>query len=148
MKLSDKSLHQIEKLISEVAAFYGEGQKQEVITDLHVYWDAEAGTLNVYDDEDRLQGSAPISDWQNAETEIRMQDCEREITRILHKMQEAKRFEKMCIVKPYSFVWVNKEHETLGELLLVDDDTLLLNEELLSGLDQELNEFLEKLMEE
>lgn len=63
-------------------------------------------------------------------------------------MQEAKRFEKMCIVKPYSFVWVNKEHETLGELLLVDDDTLLLNEELLSGLDQELNEFLEKLMEE
>lgn len=77
MKLSDKSLHQIEKLISEVAAFYGEGQKQEVITDLHVYWDAEAGTLNVYDDEDRLQGSAPISDWQNAETEIRMQDCER-----------------------------------------------------------------------
>ena len=36
---------------------------------------------------------------------------------------------------------------TLKELLLMDDDTLLVNEELLKGLDEELDSFLKELLE-
>ena len=35
----------------------------------------------------------------------------------------------------------------IAELLLVDDDTLLVNDELLKGLDQELDAFLKELLE-
>jgi hypothetical protein len=42
---------------------------------------------------------------------------------------------------------VDEDKETLAELLLIDDDTLLVNEELLKGLDEELDEFLKKLLE-
>ena len=42
---------------------------------------------------------------------------------------------------------VDDEKETLAELLLMDDDTLLVNDELLKGLDEELDEFLKKLLE-
>lgn len=45
-------------------------------------------------------------------------------------------------MKPYSFVLVDEDRETVAELLLVDDeDTLLLNDELLKGLDEELDAF-------
>lgn len=53
----------------------------------------------------------------------------------------------MTILKPYSFVLVDEEKETIAELLLVDDDTILVNDELLKGLDKELDEFLKELLE-
>ena len=40
----------------------------------------------------------------------------------------------------------DEEKETVAELLLIDDDTILVNDELLKGLDKELDdEFLEGL---
>lgn len=62
-------------------------------------------------------------------------------------MKESGEFDKLTILKPYSFVLVDEERETIAELLLVDDDTLLVNDELLKGLDQELDAFLKELLE-
>ena len=62
-------------------------------------------------------------------------------------MKESGEFAKLTILKPYSFVLVDEERETIAELLLVDDDTLLVNDELLKGLDQELDAFLKELLE-
>ena len=51
-------------------------------------------------------------------------------------------------MKPYSFVLVDDDKETVSELLLVDDeDTMLLDDELLKGLDEELDAFLKDLLE-
>lgn len=56
--------------------------------------------------------------------------------------------DKLCLMKPYSFVLVDEEKETISELLLIDDeDTLLLDDELLKGLDEELDAFLKDLLE-
>ena len=49
-------------------------------------------------------------------------------------MKENGSFDKLTILKPYSFVLVDEDKETISELLLVDDDTLLVNDELLKGL--------------
>ena len=56
-------------------------------------------------------------------------------------------FEHLSLLKPYSFVLVDDEKETVCELLLLDDDTLLLDGELLKGLDEELDAFLKDLLE-
>jgi hypothetical protein len=62
-------------------------------------------------------------------------------------MQSEGRLEGLSLLKPYSFVLVDDEKETVAELLLVDDDTLMLSSELLEGLDEELDDFLKKLLE-
>ena len=67
---------------------------------------------------------------------------------LLKKHQESGELENISIMKPYSFVLVDDEKETVAELLLVDDDTMMLSEELLKGLDEELDDFLEKLLKE
>ena len=62
-------------------------------------------------------------------------------------MKDAGDFDKVSILKPYSFVLVDEDKETVTELLLVDDDTMLVNDELLKGLDEELDSFLKELLE-
>ena len=56
--------------------------------------------------------------------------------------------DKLCLLKPYSFVLVDDEKETVAELLLMDEEeTMLLSDELLKGLDEELDTFLKELLE-
>ncbi len=69
-------------------------------------------------------------------------------------MKNEGKFDKLTILKPFSFVLVDDDRETIAELLLMDDDTLLVNEdtllvneELLKGLDEELDSFLKELLE-
>lgn len=50
-------------------------------------------------------------------------------------------------MEPYSFTLIDDDKETTSELLLVDSETLIVNDELLKGLDEELDAFLKDLLE-
>ena len=56
--------------------------------------------------------------------------------------------ENLSLLKPYSFVLVDEDKETLCDLYLVDDETVIVDGELLKGLDEDLDDFLKKLLEE
>jgi hypothetical protein len=53
--------------------------------------------------------------------------------------------ENLHILKPYSFVLVDEDHETICDLYLVDDDTIVLDGELMAGLSEDLDLFWEEL---
>ena len=66
----------------------------------------------------------------------------------INSLKDKGTLDKLCILKPYSFVLVDDDKETVAEIMLIDDeDTLLLNDELLKGLDEELDAFLKDLLE-
>ena len=69
-------------------------------------------------------------------------------TQICHSIEEVRTdvVDSMSLMRPYSFVLVDEDGETLRDLYLVDDDTLILNHTLLEGLDEELDQFLRDLM--
>ena len=75
------------------------------------------------------------------------ENMERILSNLLCNMKNQGAFYKLTIMKPFSFVLVDDDKETIVELLLLDDDTLLVNEELLKGLDEELDAFLKDLLE-
>ena len=83
---------------------------------------------------------------QTVVTDI-LESVEPSLRNILCRMKDAGDFDKVTILKPYSFVLVDEEKETVAELLLIDDDTILVNDELLKGLDKELDDFLKELLE-
>ena len=60
----------------------------------------------------------------------------------------SKQIDKMGILKPFSFVLENDEHESIAELYIADDDTIIISGELMDGLDKDLNAFFEQLMKE
>ena len=88
-----------------------------------------------------------IEEWMTYDGDDFYENAERILSTLLHNMKNGGDFEKLAILKPYSFVLVDDEKETIAELLLMDDDTLLVNEELLKGLDEELDSFLKELLE-
>ena len=70
------------------------------------------------------------------------------LKKVLNQLREEGALASLRILKPYSFVLVDGDKETVAELMLMDDDgTMFLNDELLKGLDEELNTFLKDLLE-
>ncbi len=149
MKLSAQSHNQIASALRKAVGKYPTEGGRTVITDIHLQPKTEGGELVIYNDDDEVLSQAHIPEW----TDYHAEDFEKSVERILReevrRLSDKGELENLCIVKPYSFVLVDDDKETLAELLLVDDDdTLLLSEELLKGLDEELDAFLKDLLKD
>ena len=134
MKLSQASLSLLEKAIKQAVAKYTCGCEQTIVTDIHLQANQNSGELSIFDDEDEYLACVSIEEWMTYDGDDFYENVERILSTLLHNMKNGGDFEKLTILKPYSFV-------------LVDDDTLLVNEELLKGLDEELDSFLKELLE-
>ena len=148
MKLSPESLANIEKTIKAVVnKLYNNCKQASIATDIHLQATQASGELTLLDDEDTELGTVNIKEWPTCEGSNFYEDTGRILTSLLNKMKSEGCFDKLNLLKPYSFVLVDEDKETVAELLLMDDDTLLLDEELLKGLDEELDAFLKDLLE-
>ena len=108
----------------------------------------QTGELAVYNDDDELLASAAIEGWDDVHPEEFLSGWELALKKVLNQLSSEGAFASLPIMKPYSFVMVDAQKETLAELLMVDDEeTMLLSGELLQGLDDELNAFLKDLLE-
>lgn len=123
------------------------GNNQPLITDIHLLPCRENGLLLIYDDEDRELAHIEVTEWTESESTTFYQDVEKQLLPIINNLHNQGILE-LPLLKPYSFVLVDNEHETVADLLLVDDETMMLSEGLLKGLDEELDEFLKRLLEE
>lgn len=147
MKLSQQSQSIIESAIQKAVGKYACGCEQTVVTDIHLQPDQTSGQLNIFNDDDEELANVMVEEWATYEGDDFLENVQPALRNILSRMKEAGDFEKVTILNPYSFVLVDEDKETVAELLLVDDDTLLVDGELLKGLDKELDDFLKDLLE-
>lgn len=147
MKLSQHSQSVIESAIRKATGKFTCGCEQSIVTDIHIQPNQNSGEICIFDDEDDVLTNVIIDEWSGYESDDFYENAERTLRPLLCRMKDGGEFDKLTILKPYSFVLVDEERETVAELLLIDDDTLLVNDELLKGLDQELDAFLKDLLE-
>lgn len=118
------------------------------VTDIHIQPSQETGCIKIYDDEDNLLASDTIEEWKEYEED----DFNAGVAKVLKEEIEVLKkdglIDSLKILKPYYFVLIDENKETIADIYLVDDDTLILNDELLKGLDKELDDFLEQLLKE
>ena len=134
MKLSQASLSLLETTIKQAVDKYTCGCEQTIVTDIHLQANQNSGELTVFDDEDEELANITIEEWLTYDGDDFYESVERTLVNLLNNLKNSGDFDRLTILKPYSFV-------------LVDDDTLLVNEELLKGLDEELDDFLKDLLE-
>lgn len=147
MKLSQSALSLLEDTIRQAIGKFSCGCEQSIVTDIHLQANQSAGEFLICDDEDEELAITIIEEWISYEGDDFYKSLERILGSILGNLKNEGLFDKLIIMKPFSFVLVDEDKETLAELLLIDDDTLLVNEELLKGLDEELDAFLKELLE-
>lgn len=147
MKLSQTTLSLLEDTLKRAIGKYTCGCEQSIVTDIHLQANQGSGEFIIFDDEDEELANVTIEEWMTYEGDDFYENMERILGNLLNRMKDGGCFDKLTIMKPFSFVLVDEDKETIAELLLMDDDTLLLNEELLKGLDEELDSFLKQLLE-
>lgn len=149
MKLSTQSHNSIVSAIQEALSNYSLNKEENQVTDFYLQPDCQSGKLVLFDDEEVELACVIVDEWMEANPEDFYADAELSLKKVLNRLREMGVLEGLKVLKPYSFVLVDQEKETIADLLLVDDEeTLFLNDELLKGLDDELNAFLKDLMEE
>lgn len=148
MKMSEQSRASIVSALKTVLCRYTSEGDETVVTDIHLQPNSESGELIIFDDDDQELSRTIINEWVEYESDDFYTVVEPILRAEVEALKESGKLEKLCLMKPYSFVLVDEDKETVAELLLVDeDDTLLLNDELLKGLDEELDAFLKDLLE-
>lgn len=148
MKMSEQSRASIVSALKTALCRYTSEGDETVVTDIHLQPNSESGELIIFDDDDQELSRTIINEWVEYESDDFYTAVEPILRAEVEALKESGKLEKLCLMKPYSFVLVDEDKETVAELLLVDeDDTLLLNDELLKGLDEELDAFLKDLLE-
>ena len=147
MRLSESSFQGIKALIVDALKEFQRPQEQSVVTDIHIMPIRETGEVTVSDD-DRDLATTQLSDLADIPEDIFYEVMEKALRRILKDIDEVQPLENLAIWKPFSFVLVDDDRETVAELMLFDDDNTLLSQSLMQGLDEELDTFLKDLLAE
>ncbi len=146
MNTSEQTLQQIERAIRKIADKFPATEEASIMTDIHIRVNQETGEMVAFNDDDNEINRCVVEQWIN-NTEDNFYD---QIVPVIRKslIKHKDIIEQMSILKPFSFVLENDDKESVEELYLVDDEMVIIDPDLMEGLDKELDAFLEKLLKE
>ena len=147
MKATEQTIMMLERAIRKIAEKFPQTHEEATLmTDIHLRVTQETGELVAFDDDDKEITRCVIEQWIDNKDDNFYPSVESTLHKTLEKQH--KMIDAMGIMKPFSFVLENDDKENLGELYLADDDTVIINPELMAGLDEDLDKFLEDLLKE
>ena len=125
MNISEQTLQQIDRAIRKIAEKFPAEEEASQMTDIHLRVAQDTGELTVFNDDDEEITRCIVEQWiDNADDNF---------------YQE---------ITPVSFVLENDDKESVAELYLVDDEMVIIDPDLMSDLDDDLNAFLENLLKD
>ncbi len=121
---------------------------EQVVTDIYIQPLLEEGVVNVLDDDDNLVQSEPCG-WLDQLGKSSFYDSFKVVAeKAVAALKSDNDLAKVNIFQPFSFVLVDDKGEHLGDIDVVDDDTIILSDELLKGWEKDLDDFIKKLLED
>ena len=146
MKATDQTLQQLERPLRKVAEKFPATEEASLLTDIHIRVTQDTGELMAFDDDDQELTRCVVEQWIDNKDDNFYNDAASAFRTAIKKHKDS--IEKMSILKPFSLVLEDDDKETIAELYVVDDDTVLIDDELMAGLDKDLDDFFAKLISE
>ena len=143
MHSSEHTLKQIERALKKVAQKFNVELENQPLTDIHLQVNQDSGELLVFNDEDEEITRCVVEEWIENKDENFYDNIKNILITAIERNKAL--LENLQILKPYLFVLVDEDHETICDLYLVDDDTIVLDGELMAGLSEDLDLFWEEL---
>ena len=131
MKASEQTVQQIERAIRKISQKFPFSEDSSILA---------------YDDDDEEITRCVIEEWIDNKDDDFYADITQILQQVIKKM--SKTVDNLGIMKPYSFVLEDDEKENVAELYVADDDTIIINGELMEGLDKDLDSFFSELMKD
>ena len=146
MKATEQTTQQIERAIRKIAQKFPTNDETSILTDIHLRISQDSGELLAFDDDDNEITRCVVEQWIDNKDENFYEHITGILRMQLKKMHET--IDAMGILKPFSLVLENDERENIAELYVADDETIIIDGELMEGLDKDLDIFFDKLMKE
>ena len=144
MNISEQTFQQIDRAIRKIVDKYPTTVEATLMTDIHIRVTQETGEMVAYNDDDVEINRCVVEQWINNADDNFYEKIAFVIRKCLDKQKDM--IEQMSILKPFSFVLENDDKESVEELYLVDDETIIIDPDLMEGLGEDLDAFLEKLL--
>ena len=146
MKANEQTIQTINRFIKKIAEKYPSDAEPSIFTDIHIRVSQDSGDLMAYDDNDEELTRCVVEEW----IENKEDDFYNGITSLMRQSLTANKevCDNLSIMKPYSFVLEDDDKETIAELYVADDDTIIIGGDLMEGLDEDLDAFFKNLLEE
>jgi len=143
-KATEQTTQQIERFLKKIAQKFPPREDTSIVTDIHVRVSQGSGEMLAFDDDDNEVTRCVVEQWINNNDEDFYNGVERTLISTFSALSTIA--DSLGILKPYSFVLENDDKDTIAELYIADDDTVIIGKDLMEGLDSDLNLFLEKLL--
>ena len=146
MKPSEQTIQQIERALRKIAAKFPPEKEAEIMTDIHIRVSQDTGEIRAYNDDEEELDRCVVEEWINNPDENFYQEIPPILRKCIERLKDT--VEGMSILKPFSLVLEDDDKESVAELYLVDDETVIIDPDLMEGLEDDLNSFLENLLKE
>ena len=146
MNTNEQTTQQIERFLGKIIQKFPEDAESGVMTDLHIKVVQDSGELLAYDDDEQEITRCVVDQWIDNKDDDFYPQVAQLLREAIVSMKD--KMENLGIMKPYSFVMENDDGEHVSELYVVDDDTVIIGGDLMQGLEKELDDFLDRLLDE
>ena len=146
MTATEQTIQQIERMIRKVAQKFPASDDASIITDIHLCVNQDSGEMLAFDDDDKEITRCVIEQWIDNKDKNFYDKVKVDLRNTLKRLSSE--VDNLGILKPYSFVLEDDEKHPLGELYVADDETIILGGDLMEGLDKDLDDLFDDLMEE
>lgn len=143
MTASEQTYQQIERALRKATSKFLPDAECLPLTDLQLQVKQESGELLVFDDDDNELTRCVVEEWIGNHDEHFYEVVQPILIQSIQKIKDVT--ENVAILKPYSYVLIGEDRETIADLYLVDDDTIVISGDLMKGLDEDLESFWEEL---
>lgn len=150
--MAEKIQSQLLRMLQKVSQKFPQDKEPDVMTDIHLRINQDTGDLMAFDDDDNELTRIVVEEWIDKKED----DGEfyQEVTSSLRQVLMSDNDNgvpvgsSLNIILPYCFVLENELGEHIDELYIADnDDTIIIGEPFMEGLNEELEDFFKKLME-
>jgi transcription elongation factor len=145
MKANEQTIQQIDRFIGKLTQKFPADNEQVPMTDIHVRVSQESGDLMAFDDDDQEITRCVVEEWIDNKDDNFYQSVALVMRQELCHQKNL--VENLGIIKPYNFVLEDDDRESIAELYVVDDDTVIIGGDLMEGLEDDLNDFFKRLFE-
>lgn len=146
MTVNEQTFQQIERALRKAASKFLPQTDCLPLTDIYLQVKQESGELLVFDDDDHELTRCVVEEWIGNRDERFYDEVQPILITALTRLKEVT--EHVAVLKPYSYVLMGEDHETIADLYLVDDDTMMLSGDLMQGLEEDLEHFWQQLCAE
>jgi hypothetical protein len=144
MNFTEQTQQQLERALRKLADKFPAEQEATMLTDIHYRVSQDTGEVTILDDDDCELTRCVVEEWIDSKDDNFYENV---TSAIRHSLaSHAQLVDNLSVLKPYAFVLEDDDREPVAELYVVDGDTVIMDPDLMEGLDKDLDDFLEKLL--